>query len=93
MQTTTSIYYSLTRQVNHWLQAAQRLSKLENLASANAWQGIDNTMGVLIKDSLKKTIDDVIILAESLKKQLENASEQENIRNIKRGLLQLRNNI
>jgi len=91
MQTTTSIYYSLARQVNHWLQAALRMSKLENLASANAWQGNDNKMGILIKESLKKTIDDVIVLAESLKKQLENSSEQENLRSIKRGLLQLRN--
>lgn len=91
MQATTSIYYSLVRQVNHWLQAAKRLSLFDNLASANAWQGIDHKMGILIKDSLKKSIDEVIALAESLKRQLENSSEQENLRSIKRGLLQLRN--
>jgi len=91
MQTATSIYYSLIRQVNHWLQAATRLSELDNLASGNAWHGIDHKMGAILKASFKKSIDQVIAQANSLKRQLENAPEQENLRNIKRGLLQLRN--
>ena len=90
MQTTTSIHYSLTRQVNHWLQAATRLSALDNLASGNAWHGIEHKMGVLLKSSLKTSIDEVIALANSLKKQLENVAEQQELRSIKRGLLQLR---
>ena len=90
MQTTASIYNSLLRQVNHWLQAATRLSVLDNLASGNAWQGIEHKMGVLLKESLKKSVDDVISLAGSLKKQLENSTGPENLRSIKRGLLQLR---
>lgn len=84
-------YYSLLRQVNHWLQAASRLTILDNLASANAWQGIDHNMGVLLKDCLKKSIDEVVMLADSLKKQLENAAGPDNLRPIKRELLQLRN--
>ncbi|CAN5740612.1 hypothetical protein BH11BAC3_BH11BAC3_37660 [soil metagenome] len=90
MQATTSIYYSLTRQVNHWLQAATKLSALDNLASGNAWHGIEQKMGVLLKSSLKASIDEVISLANSLKKQLGNAAEQQDLRSIKRGLLQLR---
>ena len=91
MLATTSIYNSLMRQVNHWLQAASRLSVLDNLASGNAWHGIEHKMGVLLKDTLQKSIDEVVAIANSLKKQLENSPEQENLRNIKRGLLQLRN--
>ena len=91
MQVTVSIYYSLIRQVNHWLQAATRLSALDNLASGNAWHGIEHKMGVLLKDSLKKSVDEVVSVANGLKKQLENAEGQENLRSIKRGLLQLRN--
>ncbi len=91
MQATTSTYTSLTRQVNHWLQAASRLSVLDNLASGNAWHGIEHKMGVLLKASLKKSIDEVVALAESLKKQLENSPEQQNLRSISKGLLQLRN--
>jgi hypothetical protein len=90
MQTTISISNSLARQVNHWLQAANRLSVLENLASSNAWHGIEHKMGTLLKISLKKSIDDVITIANSLKKQLENSSDQTNLRSVKRGVLQLR---
>ena len=91
MQSTTSTYYSLTRQVNHWLQAATRLAQLDNLASGNAWHGIEHKMGTLLKDSLKKSIDEVVSQATMLKKKLETTPEQENLRSIKRGLLQLRN--
>ncbi len=90
MTTTISIHNSLRRQVNHWLQAASRLSVLENLASANAWQGIDHNMGVLLKETLKKSIDEVLDFAGSLKAQLENAGEQDSLRGVKRSLLQLR---
>ncbi len=90
MQTTISISNSLARQVNHWLQAANRLSVLDNLASSNAWHGIEQKMGILLKISLKKSIDDVIAIANSLKKQLENSSDQTNLRSVKRGVLQLR---
>lgn len=91
MQTTASIYYSLVRQVNHWQQAALRLSLFDNLASMNAWQGIDHRMGSLLKESLKKSIDEVVMLAENLKKQLESSQEQENLRGIKREVLNLKN--
>ncbi len=91
MQATTSIHDSLSRQVNHWLQAAIRLSVLDNLASGNAWHGIEHKMGVLLKNALKSSIDEVVSLAGSLKKQLENAQDQTELRNIKRSLLQLRN--
>jgi hypothetical protein len=92
MVTTSAVYHSLLRQVNHWLQAASRLAVLDNLASGNAWHGIEHKMGLQIKATLKNSIDDVIALADSLKKQLENSCTQENLRSIKRGLLQLRNN-
>lgn len=88
---TTSIYNSLTRQVNHWLQAATRLSVLDNLASGNAWHGIEHKMGILLKDSLKKSVDDVVTIANGLNKQLETSNGPENLRSVKRGLLQLRN--
>ena len=91
MQATTSIYHSLLRQVTHWLQAASRLSVLDNLASGNAWHGIEHKMGTILKECLQKSVDEVVITAMNLKKQLENAPEPENLRSIKRGLLQLRN--
>lgn len=90
MQATASIYNSLSRQVNHWLQAASRLSTLDNLASGNAWQGVDHNMGIALRNSLKKSIDEVSNLAGSLKKQLEGNPEDAQLRSISKGLLHLR---
>jgi hypothetical protein len=90
MVATVSIHDSHARQVNHWLQAATRLSILDNLASANAWHGVEHKMGVLLRDTLKRSVDEVIGLATSLKKQLENCNDAEQLRSIKRGLLKLR---
>jgi hypothetical protein len=86
----SSIESSLSRQVNHWLQAASRLSALDNLASGNAWHGIDHKIGVLLKQSLQESVNEVITLANTVKKQLESSSEQSDLRSVKRGLLQLR---
>jgi hypothetical protein len=90
MQLSTSTYYSLNRQINHWLQASTRLSVLDNLASANAWHGIDHNMGIKIKESLKNSVSEVVVMAETLKKQLEQSVEKQDLRSIKRALLILR---
>lgn len=90
MYATESINRSLTRQINHWLMAANRLSVLENLASAAAWQGIDHTMEQMLKACFKQSIDEVIAFAQSLKQQLEINSGPDNLRSVRRGVLQLR---
>lgn len=90
MEITESIFHSLYRQVTHWQQAALRISLLDNLASGNAWQGIDQRMGDLVRESLSKSIGDVLALATNLRKQLESSGGQDNLRSIKRGLLELR---
>lgn len=91
MLTTTSIYDSLMRQVNHWLMAASRLSVLDNLASPQAWHGIDHKMGELLRASFKKSIDDVIASAIALRSQLEQSKDPGALRNVKRGVLDIRN--
>jgi hypothetical protein len=90
MEVIASHQTSLLRQVNHWLQAASRLSTLDHLASGYAWQGIDHKIGVQLKESLQKSIGDVIVLANTLKKQLEGVQEATALRSVKRGLIQLR---
>lgn len=88
--TSESIQRSLARQVNHWEQAAIRLSQLDNLASGNAWHGIEHKLGLLLKNSLQGSVNEVIALATNLKKQLESASDPTSLRTIKRNLLTLR---
>jgi len=90
MQTIVSIQTSLLRQVNHWLQAASRLSTLDHLASGYAWQGIDHNIGLLLRKCLQESVGEVLVLANSLKRQLENSAEKESLRSVKRGLIQLR---
>ena len=70
MEVVASHHTSLLRQVNHWLQAASRLSTLDHLASGYAWQGIDHKIGVQLKTSLQTSISEVISLANTLKSQL-----------------------
>jgi hypothetical protein len=90
MEVIASHHTSLLRQVNHWSLAASRLSTLDHLASSYAWQGIDHKMGTLLKESLHQSIADVVSLANTLRKQLENANDAQSLRAIKRGLIQLR---
>lgn len=90
MEVVASHHTSLLRQVNHWLQAASRLSALDHLASGYAWQGIDHKIGTQLKDSLQQSIAEVIAFANSLRKQLVDATEETSLRAIKRGLIQLR---
>ena len=90
MEVVASHHTSLLRQVNHWLQAASRLSTLDHLASGYAWQGIDHKIGVQLKTSLQTSISEVISLANTLKSQLQGAKEETSLRTIKRGLIQLR---
>src|SRR5688572_7407721 len=90
MEAVVSHHTSLLRQVNHWHQAASRLSTLDHLASGYAWHGIDHKIGVLLKTSLQAGISEVISLANTLKNQLGNSSEPELLRSVKRGLIRLR---
>jgi hypothetical protein len=80
----------LLRQVNHWLQAATRLTDRDRMASGIAWSGVDNNISVLLRAALQRSVNDVIVLANGLKKQLEATNDQGSLRSIKRGLLQLR---
>lgn len=90
MEVIASHQTSLLRQVNHWHQAATRLSSLDHLASGYAWHGIDHKIGTQLKESLQQSIGEVISLAKTLQKQLENASDETSLRSVKRGLIQLR---
>lgn len=87
---TNSVHSSLRRQVVHWRQAASRLSALDHLASGNAWHGIEKNMGIMLRKSLQKSIDDVVAHANSLYNQLDGATDANSLRSIKREVTTLR---
>lgn len=84
------IQASLLRQVNHWLQAATRLSTLDHLASANAWHGIDKAIGIKLRDALQQGGVEVITYGKALKDQLEGSPAGAQLRAVKRGVIALR---
>ena len=88
---TNPVYTSLNRQINHWSQAASRLAAFDQLASGIAWQGIEQNLGLLLKQTLQKSIQYVIERAKQLSLQLESATDQpDSLRSLKQGLIQLR---
>lgn len=89
---TNPIYTSLNRQINHWSQAASRLAAFDQLASGIAWQGIDQNLGLLLKQTLQKSIQYVIESAKQLSLQLESATDKPGaLGSFKQGLIRLRN--
>jgi len=90
MLAVSSIQSSLLRQVNHWLQAASRLSLFDQMASGIAWQGIDHKISIALKQSLQQSVDHIIAHANILKKQLESSEDYTSLASVKRGLTQLR---
>lgn len=84
------IQASLTRQVNHWMQAASRLSALDHLASGNAWYGIDYNLGVLLRKSLLDSVNEVISFGHRISLQIQSADDPEEFRTIKRNVTVLR---
>lgn len=88
---TNPVYASLNRQINHWSQATARLSALDQLASGNAWHGIEQKLGLLLRETLQKSVQNVAAHAKQLNKQLKSAEDNpEILRSIKRGLIHLR---
>ena len=88
---TKSFQASLRRQVVHWRQAASRLSALDNLASGNAWHGIDRNLGMKIREMLQKSVSEVLANANNLHTQLANAKDVDSLKKLNRNIIALRN--
>jgi hypothetical protein len=86
-----AVHASLRRQVTHWKQAAERMSTLDHLASGSAWHGIDRNLGILLMESLKKSVDEVVANAASISHQLENSHEASELNAVKKSIVALRN--
>ncbi|MGB3301032.1 MAG: hypothetical protein WBA76_22410, partial [Phormidesmis sp.] len=42
----------VARQVAHWVMAAQRLGSLDDLAAPSAWEGLEQYVGVVLRQNL-----------------------------------------
>jgi len=79
---------SLYRQAIHWQLAAKRMSALENLASQQAWHGVDHSIALSLKQSFANSINEVILLADQLINALKAGIDRKQAHNM---LLRLRN--
>ena len=68
------IYQQVARQLGHWAQASSRLSKLEELASPAAWNGLERYLNVKLKSSLQEGVSSLQNDALKLQRQLHDAS-------------------
>jgi len=81
---------SLNRQVNHWLQAASRLSALDHLVSAIGWQGIEHTTGKMLRESLQKSVSKVLSSASLLQEDFQSAETDDDLKRIRQRINILR---
>lgn len=79
---------SIFRQATHWQLAAKRMLALENLASQQAWHGVDHTIAQVLKKSFTESISEVIFLADQLIDALKAGNDQKQTHKM---LLKLRN--
>jgi hypothetical protein len=88
MSTTLAINDSIYRQAVHWQLAAKRMASLENLASQQAWHGVDHKIASILKTTFTASIQEVIVLADNLIHTLSKGGEEAVAQ---KQLLQLRN--
>lgn len=77
----------LQNQWHHWMQAASRLSQLENLASSHAWNGVDRGVRETIVKSLNASIKRLVEDGRQVEIQLNAGADYNRLR---RSLLTLR---
>jgi len=85
--TKTNAVDQIKNQCSHWMQAAARLARLENLASAAAWNGVNRDVRNLIIQSLTASIDRIKSFGQQLEVQLQTDADHDRLR---RSLLSLR---
>jgi hypothetical protein len=81
----------VNRQLAHWLQAAERLSSFEQLASPGAWQGIDHALGIKIKTFLKQSVTNLLGLGTQVSSRLTQAGTSSEFDEVRKLVIAFRN--
>ncbi len=66
MESKIVINDSMYRQAVHWQLAAKRLAKVDNLASQQAWHGVDYGISSILRNAFNSSIEEVLNLANVL---------------------------
>lgn len=90
IETTDVRHLQLARQVAHWTMAALRLSDLEDLASASAWNSLERYLGIVLRHNLSAAVDRLQRQAAALQAQWSAAKTPDDINQVQQQLLEFR---
>lgn len=77
MNIETAIVKNSLSQLTHWSLAIERLSKLEDIASAESWLAIERQSGAVLRPTMQKAVRDLKREASSLHEQLSHGQTDE----------------
>jgi len=85
-----TIRMQIARQVAHWVMAAQRLGSLEDLASQSAWEGLERSVGVVLRQNLLTAVHQLQQQAKFLQVRWQSAETIRDYRQVQHQLVQFR---
>jgi hypothetical protein len=80
----------VARQVAHWVMAAQRLGSLDDLASPSAWEGMENYVGVVLRQNLLTAVHQLHQQGKFLQSQWRAAETIDDLKRVQHQLVQFR---
>ncbi len=80
----------VSRQVVHWLTAADALSNLEQMASAGAWSQLERYLGVAVRQSLAEAVEQLRREGAVLRARLRACSSAADLRSVQRAVMAFR---
>lgn len=80
----------LSRQVEHWSMATSRLGDLDNLASPNAWGGLERYLGTAIRQRLNEAVTQLQWQVDKLRADLKIAQNETALKQVQLQLVNFR---
>ena len=91
MATTFSdVRLELERQLEHWRQAALRLSDLDSVAPAPAWQSLEHYLGVSLRQTLDQSLARLRRAADAATSELATVSDENDLSRARARIMDLR---
>jgi hypothetical protein len=90
MRDLTHLRRSLSRQVDHWTNAAIRLGHLEDLAAPGAWKNLEQYLGLSLRDHLRGVVERITRRGNALRAALAAADDERDLAAARRELLAFR---
>jgi hypothetical protein len=90
VDSSSAILAQLSRQIDHFSDAAARLADLSTIASATGWEALERDLRTAIRSVLGKSVDGLGLRANVLKAQLAAAETLAELRQVHRALIVFR---